>query len=144
MIYGFNIAILAGILLAVSKPFLGNKRSAWFVLAGIILYTILVGADAAVVRAAIMAALLVIAARLLGRPTFAPAGLFAAAIIMTLIDPFIIWDIGFQLSFAATLGLMLYVGPVSQWTDTRLQPKIGPEQAQKFRLNDLLCAHSID
>ncbi|MGB3716113.1 MAG: ComEC family competence protein, partial [Candidatus Promineifilaceae bacterium] len=53
-ISGFNIAILAGVLLAISKPFLGHRRSAWFVLAGIALYTILVGADAAVVRAAIM------------------------------------------------------------------------------------------
>lgn len=130
-ISGFNIAILTGILLVVSKPFLGQRRSAWFVLLGITLYTILVGADAAVVRAAIMGALFVIAARLMGRPTFAPAGLFTAAILMTAINPFILWDIGFQLSFAATLGLMLYVGPVSQWTEARLQPSFGSEYARK-------------
>lgn len=130
-ISGFNIAILTGILLVVSKPFLGQRRSAWFVILGITLYTILVGADAAVVRAAIMGALFVIAARLMGRPTFAPAGLFTAAIIMTVINPFILWDIGFQLSFAATLGLMLYVGPVSQWAEGRLQPRFGPEYARK-------------
>jgi len=130
-ISGFNIAILTGILLVASKPILGQKRSAWFVLLGITLYTILVGADAAVVRAAIMGALFVIAARLMGRPTFAPAGLFTAAIVMTVINPFILWDIGFQLSFAATLGLMLYVGPVSQWAEGRLQPRFGPEYARK-------------
>ncbi|MGD2048100.1 MAG: DNA internalization-related competence protein ComEC/Rec2 [Chloroflexota bacterium] len=130
-ISGFNIAILTGILLVVSKPFLGQKRSAWFVLLGITLYTILVGADAAVVRAAIMGALFVIAARLMGRPTFAPAGLFTAAILMTAINPFILWDIGFQLSFAATLGLMLYVGLASQWTEVRLQPSFGPDYARK-------------
>ncbi len=67
-----------------SRPFLGHRWSAWFVLAGIAFYTILVGADAAVVRAAIMGALLVVATRLLGRPTFAPAGLFTAALAMTL------------------------------------------------------------
>ena len=130
-ISGFNIAILTGILLVVSKPFLGQRRSAWFVLLGITLYTILVGADAAVVRAAVMGALFVIAARLMGRPTFAPAGLFTAAILMTVINPFILWDIGFQLSFAATLGLMLYVGPVSLWTEAWLQPRFGPEYARK-------------
>jgi hypothetical protein len=49
-ICGFNIAILTGILLAASRPIFGHKRSAWFVLGGIALYTILVGADAAVLR----------------------------------------------------------------------------------------------
>ncbi|HET6445925.1 MAG TPA: DNA internalization-related competence protein ComEC/Rec2 [candidate division Zixibacteria bacterium] len=131
-ISGFNIAILAGVLLAISRPFLGPRWSAWFVLAGLAFYTVLVGADAAVVRAAIMGALFVIAARLMGRPTFAPAGLFTAAIVMTAINPNILWDIGFQLSFAATLGLMLYVGPASEWSLNRLQPKIGSENARKL------------
>ena len=71
-ISGFNIAILTGLLLAASRPLFGLRWSAWFVLLGIGFYTVLVGADAAVVRAAIMGALLVIATRLLGRPTFAP------------------------------------------------------------------------
>jgi competence protein ComEC len=131
-ISGFNIAILTGVLLAASRPIFGHKRSAWFVLAGIALYTILVGADAAVVRAAIMGALFVIAARLLGRPTFAPAGLFAAAIAMTLADPYILWNIGFQLSFAATLGLMLYVGPWSRWAETRFRRFADPETANRL------------
>jgi hypothetical protein len=33
-----------------SRPLFGLKRSAWFVLLGIALYTVLVGADAAVLR----------------------------------------------------------------------------------------------
>jgi len=113
----------------VSRPILGHKRSAWFVIIGIVTYTIFVGADAAVVRAAIMAAIFVIAARLMGRPTFAPAGLFTAALVMTLINPNILWDVGFQLSFAATLGLMVYVGPMSDWTSARLRPKIGSDNS---------------
>ena len=131
-ISGFNIAILAGILLAISLPFLGYRWSAWFVLVGIALYTVLVGAEAAVVRAAIMAALVIIAARLLGRPTFVPAALFLAAICMTAVNPFILWDIGFQLSFAATLALMLYVGPVSRWTEEKLGSRMGQTKAQQF------------
>ncbi|MBA7641181.1 ComE operon protein 3 [subsurface metagenome] len=78
-----------------------------------------------------MAAIFVVAARLMGRPTFAPAGLFTAALVMTLINPNILWDVGFQLSFAATLGLMLYVGPMSDWTSARLRPKIGSNNARK-------------
>ncbi len=130
-ISGFNIVILTGLLLAASRPLLGFRWSAWFVLLGIALYTVLVGADAAVVRAAIMGALFVIASRLLGRPTFAPAGLFTAAIAMTLVNPFILWDVGFQLSFAATLGLMIYVGPWSQWTQNNLQRFADPQTASR-------------
>jgi len=132
LICGFNIAILTGLLLAASRPLFGLRRSAWFVLLGIALYTVLVGADAAVVRAAIMGALLVVATRLLGRPTFAPAGLFTAALAMTLVNPFILWDVGFQLSFTATLGLMLYVGPWSRWTQNNLQRIADPQTASRL------------
>jgi len=38
---------------------------------------------------------------------------FVAA-LMALFNPYILWDVGFQLSFAATLGLLLYAGPLSQ------------------------------
>jgi competence protein ComEC len=54
LICGFNIAILTGLMLAMSWSLFGLRRSAWFVLLGIALYTVLVGADAAVVRAAIL------------------------------------------------------------------------------------------
>jgi competence protein ComEC len=130
-ISGFNIAILVGILLAVARPLFGGRRSAWFALCGVAFYTILVGAGASVVRAAIMGSLYVVALYLLGRATFAPAGLFTASIAMTLADPHILWDVGFQLSFMATLGLMLYVEPWSRWSEQRLQPRIGSDLARR-------------
>lgn len=95
------------------------------------MYVVLVGAGASVVRAAIMGSLFIIAFYMMGRPTFAPALLFVAVIAMTLINPLILWDVGFQLGFAATLGLMLYVGPWSRWTETRLTGLAGPEGARR-------------
>ena len=80
-------------------------------LLGITLYTVLVGAEESVVRAAIMGALFIVALQFLGRPTFLPATLFAAALFMTLANPHTLWDVGFQLSFVAVMGLMLFVGP---------------------------------
>lgn len=131
-ISGFNIAILVGTIVSVGRPFLGNRRASIVALAAVIVYTLLVGADAAVVRAAVMGSLFIFSRRMLGRPTFAPASLFVAALVMTLINPFILWDIGFQLSFAATLGLMLYAEPFSQWTQKRLSTLIGPETTQRL------------
>lgn len=90
---------------------LGARRAVLPTLAGIALYTLLVGASPSVVRAAIMGGLYVLAAHL-GRPRHALTLLGAAALAMTLWNPLLLWDVGFQLSFAATLGLILHAGPL--------------------------------
>jgi competence protein ComEC len=115
-ISGFNIAILIAILVGLSQPFLSEQGAAVFAMLGIGLYTILVGADASVVRAAVMGVIYLFANRWLGRPNYAYASLFLAGFLMTLVNPFTLWDVGFQLSFTATLGLMLYADPFTQWT----------------------------
>jgi len=57
---------------------------------------------------------LALTARYLSRETHGLASLSAVAIIMTLINPRILWDVGFQLSFFATLGLILYADPLRE------------------------------
>src|ERR1041385_4012436 len=49
-ISGFNISIIAGLFVTFFSKFLGPRRGALFAVLGIIFYTILVGADPAVVR----------------------------------------------------------------------------------------------
>ncbi len=71
------------------------------------------------VRAAIMGGLYIIAIHL-GRQAHALISLVVAAFLMTLLNPLTLWDLGFQLSFAATLGLILYVPPMQEWLETRL------------------------
>ena len=130
-ISGFNIAILIAILVALGEPFFSRRGAVLFAMTGIILYTILVGADASVVRAAIMGGIFLIASRLLGRPNFAFASLFLAAFIMTLVNPYTLWDVGFLLSFTATLGLMLYATPITDWTQARLQNHLDKERMRQ-------------
>ncbi|MFQ5943535.1 MAG: ComEC/Rec2 family competence protein [Anaerolineales bacterium] len=113
-ISGFNITILAAMVITLTGRTLGMRKGAIAAAIVISLYTILVGADAAVVRAAIMGGLALFA-RYLGRVTLALASLSAAAILMTLANPYVLWDVGFQLSFAATLGLVLYAEPIKDW-----------------------------
>jgi competence protein ComEC len=124
-ISGFNMAIIAGALLAGGRQIVGIRIAAWIAFVAVILYTMLVGAEASVVRAAVMSILLIFAATLLGRPTFLPAVIVSAAFIMTLLNPTILWDVGFQLSFASTLGLALYLGPWSHNYQDLVQPVIG-------------------
>ena len=124
-ISGFNIALLAGLLLRLAVPLAGPRWTVWIAVVTIALYTLLVGADPSVVRAAIMGGITLFAGRWLGRTLYAYASLCLAAFAMTLLRPAALWDAGFQLSFAATLGILLYVEPLSRrvlavlgrWTD---------------------------
>ncbi|HUS71268.1 MAG TPA: DNA internalization-related competence protein ComEC/Rec2 [Anaerolineae bacterium] len=112
-ISGFNIAIVGGAIGLLTRRFLGIYRSALVSVLAIAVYTVLVGADAAVVRAAVMGTLSLIAI-IAGRQTYALASLAAAAFVMTLWNPLLLWDVGFELSFAATLGLVVLVRPMEE------------------------------
>ena len=121
-ISGFNIALIALYLGRVARrAFAFNPPLAdWFVILALIVYTLLVGAGASVVRAAIMGVLAVIALRY-GRQAFALNSLATAALVMTILNPYALWDVGFQLSFLATLGLLLYTQPLNQWLEGALK-----------------------
>ncbi len=128
-ISGFNIAILAGAIGLLTRRSLGIYRSALVAIVAISLYTILVGADAAVVRAAIMGSLSLLAI-IAGRRTYALASLAVAAFLMTLWNPLLLWDVGFQLSFVATLGLVLLVPPMETYLEGTLSRLLSKERAK--------------
>ena len=129
-ISGFNISILAGLFSRLARRLFGKRRAMPVAIAGIIIYTILVGASAAVVRAAIMGCLYVIATHY-GRQTHALTLLMAAAILMTLLNPQTLWDLGFQLSFAATLGLIIYTPVLQSWFERLLSKALSPGTAKR-------------
>mgnify|MGYP001137942509 CR=1 FL=1 len=112
-ISGFNIAILAGLFSGISTRLLGRKWGAFTSIAAISAYTVMVGADAAVVRAAIMGGLGVFGG-MYGRRQNGLNSLGLAVFGMVLINPHLPWDIGFQLSAAATLGLVLFAQPLEE------------------------------
>ena len=129
-ISGSNIALLVSALMATLGRLLGRRRAVPAVLATLALYTLLVGADAAVVRAAIMGGLMVLAGPL-GRRGDAATALFAAGFFMTAYRPYYLWDLGFQLSFAATLGLILLADRLKNGLTTHLanRTRLGAERA---------------
>jgi len=114
-ISGFNIAIIAGIFFSIFKNIFGERRGVLFAILAIAFYTFLVGADAAVVRAAFMGSIS-LWARQIGRRNNGLNALAIVALIMTILNPLVLWDVGFQLSFFATLGLILYAEPFSNFT----------------------------
>lgn len=130
-ISGFNISIIAGIFFALFSKFIGPRRGAVLAILGIALYTLLVGADAAVVRAAIMGSLALLAKQV-GRRQFALNTLLAVAMGMCIWNPLYIWDVGFQLSFFATLGLILYATPFSEAANRLITRYFPASTAEKF------------
>lgn len=112
-ISGFNIALVSGLLVRLFGRWLGRRRGALVAGVGIGLYALLVGADAPVVRAALMGGLSLLAAEV-GRRQHGPNSLAFVAALMVAISPNLLWDAGFQLSFTATLGLVLYAERFSQ------------------------------
>jgi competence protein ComEC len=109
---GQNVALLA--LLAI--PVLGalgislRARLVW-VLALIAVYVPLTGAGPSIQRAGVMGALSVLAA-LAGRRASRLYGMAVAAIVTLAIEPRIATDVGWQLSFAAVLGILLLAAPI--------------------------------
>ncbi len=114
---GQNVALLS----LLAMPFLAalgmplRARLVW-ILAAIAVYVPLAGAGPSVVRAGVMGALGVLAT-LVGRPSSRLYALAVAAVVTLGIDPRLGADVGWQLSFAAVLGIAL-LGPSLRRTMT--------------------------
>jgi competence protein ComEC len=97
----------------------------------------MVGLGATVVRAAIMA-LIAISAKFLGRPSDALRWLFIAGFLMLLWNPLsLLYDPSFQLSFMATLGLIIFSPFVFDFISKN---KIGKLVPQKYGIREIVAA----
>jgi competence protein ComEC len=122
---GFKVTILAGIIQNSTRwLYEGQSRSRsvnalrqrqrnwryWLATLPVILsiaaYTLLSGGGPAALRAGIMGVLLVLAPRI-GRTYNVYTALAFTAWLLSLLDPFVLWDTGFLLSFLGTLGIVL-------------------------------------
>lgn len=112
-ISGFNMAVVGETIRRLLRAaHVEGWKAALLAIGFIVIYTLFVGANAAVSRAALMSILLIVAEQL-RRKTYVPASLAFAALLITMLNPLSLWDIGFQLSFAATMGLALFANPIS-------------------------------
>ena len=128
VISGSNIALLTGVLMGLLGLLIGKRRAAWPTAVAVVLYVLLVGADPSALRAGVMGVLFVFAI-VLGRASTAYVSLCFAALIMTLLNPLALWDVGFQLSFAATLGLILFTPSIQARFERFFTPRLPQEHA---------------
>ncbi len=128
-ISGYNISIIVMLLQKMMDKRISRKRQLPVFTVGITIFVILVGASASVVRAAFMGWLLLLAGHY-GRLSRVTLSLLVASACMCILDPYTLWDIGFQLSFLATGGI-IWVYPCMEQSAfyQRLQKK--QEQVQE-------------
>jgi competence protein ComEC len=107
-ISGLHLSIITGILVSIGTLAFGKKYYIyiWFTLLIIWLYAFLTGLRPPIVRGTIMGSMFLFA-ELLGRQRNAATALAFAAAIMIGLNPLILWDAGFQLSFLAMTGLVI-------------------------------------
>lgn len=102
---GVNISILTTLTAKITL-FIGRKASSILTICLIVLFVLFVGPSPSVVRAAMMGSLSLLAVYF-GRRDWGLLSLFLACGIMLLFDSSLIKNLSFQLSFAATFGIIL-------------------------------------
>ena len=105
---GQNITILSQIVSRITLP-LGRKISIWTTVTTIIVFVWFVGFEPTIVRAAIMGSIALLAVYF-GKRNWSLLSLILAAAIMLLVNFDWSKTISFQLSFLATLGIILFSG----------------------------------
>jgi competence protein ComEC len=114
---GFNVAIVGMGALGFARPLLGQRFGLAVALAVVAAYTMVVGAPPSALRAALMFGLVGLALAV-GRRADALTSLTLTASLMLGLEPALILDLGFQLSCAATAGLVLFgtsLTPTVRW-----------------------------
>jgi competence protein ComEC len=116
-ISGLHLGMIYSLLLWLFKPLNQIKKLQWVKRLMILLilwgFTLLTGAGASVLRAAVMFSFLILAEHQ-KRPNQLINTLAASAFCLLLYRPLFLWDIGFQLSYAAVLGIVVFSKPIEK------------------------------
>lgn len=124
VVSGQNLSIVAGVFMAIAK-FLGRRKSLILALLAIFAYAIFTGFEAPVVRAFLMVLVTTLAVYT-GREVIAIWSLFLAAFLIVFVSPQAIAEISFQLTFAATLGIITLGKIISESVDRFILIARGP------------------
>ena len=109
---GYNITVLVRILGSLFRP-LGMVASFVAAVLGIVVFTLMLGAEPPVLRAAIMG-VIALGGKGIGRERDVLRALLFSVVLMILFDPLIVNSLSFKLSLAASLGLILLATPLQK------------------------------
>jgi competence protein ComEC len=119
-ISGQNVVLVAGSVVATLAGFIGRRPATGIAIAVVWLYVAFVGASPTVLRAGIMGTVM-LGAEIAGRPGRGLSSLVLAAAVMVALNPLVVDEVPFQLSFAACLGIVLLQRPLRDFMEPSLQ-----------------------
>jgi len=114
-ISGLHLGLIYWLLVQVLKPFRRKKVSRWLnpgiIISGLWLFSLLAGGQPSVLRSALMFSCIVLAESL-SRKTSIYNTLAFSAFALLCINPYWLWDVGFQLSYVAVLSIVIFTKPI--------------------------------
>jgi competence protein ComEC len=79
----------------------------------VVFFVVMTGAEPSVMRAGVMATIALVGV-LIGRPRATGSVLAAAVLVLLVLDPWLVWSTGFQLSVTATAGMVAMASPLGE------------------------------
>ena len=114
-ISGLHLGIIYMLLAIVCRPFKKHKQLKWLapliIISGLWLFSLLAGAQPSVLRSAVMFTCIVLG-DMAGRRTSIYNTLAFSAFLLLCYNPYWLWDVGFQLSYAAVLSIVIFMRPI--------------------------------
>jgi competence protein ComEC len=114
-ISGLHLGVIYWLLSVFLMPLKRIKMLAWLrpflILTCLWLFTLIAGAQASILRSAIMFSCIVMA-DIFGRRSSVYNSMAVAAFLLLCINPYWLWDIGFQFSFAAVFSILIFMKPI--------------------------------
>jgi competence protein ComEC len=113
---GFQVSLILNAILSLTRKRLSVVGQFNLGVVALLIFLGLTGVQPAVVRSVVMGMAVLIALRT-NRKINPLSSLFIAGTLLLIINPLWVWDIGFELSFLATLGLIVTVEPLQKKLD---------------------------
>ena len=117
-ISGLHLGLIYWLLALLTRPMQNKRRLKWLrpllIIGCLWLFSLLAGAQPSVLRSALMFTCIVIGEGLTKKTSVFNSLAFSAFILL-LINPYWLWDVGFQLSYAAVLSIIIFFHPVYNW-----------------------------
>ncbi len=115
---GLHLGLIYWLLALVLKPLKKKKSTRWLnpvlIISGLWLFSLLAGAQPSILRSAVMFTCIVLGESL-SRKTSIYNTIAVSAFILLCINPYWLWDVGFQLSYAAVLSIVIFMRPFYNW-----------------------------
>lgn len=134
---GMNVTMTAGFIFYLFSIFFKRQLAVFLSILGILFYAFLAGFEASIVRASIMG-IIAFSSQILGKQQYGFYALLLTCFVMLFAVPKYLLDIGFQLSFASTLGILYIPLLFKRWQSVYLDNFLTTISAQIATLPILL------